>query len=364
MKTTLRKLDHILIAYEKNVEAGTGFLEEIKLVHQALPEINMNEVSLETVFIGKKLEAPLMITGITGGHPLAGDINKILAQVVEKHKIAIGVGSQRAALENPEYINTYKVVRENAPNVPVIANIGAPQILENDPVALAEKSIEMIDADAIAVHLNPGQEAFQPEGDTNYKGVLKNIKKIVEEISVPVIVKETGSGLSLETVIKLVDIGVKIVDVSGSGGTNWIKVEMYRAEQKDNKILAEAANTFSNWGIPTAASVIEARHVSKDLTIIASGGIRTGLDIAKVLALGADYAGIALPALKKALISQEELDRYITKLKTELKAALFLTGSKDIKALKRKPIILGRELIDWLVQRGIDYNKYLNEERS
>jgi isopentenyl-diphosphate delta-isomerase len=361
--TSPRKLDHILITYSKPVESSSTMLDEVILIHQSLPELSLDDVNTKVWFLGKKLDSPLMITGMTGGHPLGAEINAILAEVAEEHRIALGVGSQRAALEKESLAYSYRVAREKAPSIPLIANIGAPQLVSKDFLNLAEKAVEMIEADALAIHLNPAQESFQPGGDTVYRGVLDSIGKIVDELGVPVIVKETGSGFSMETVRALYERGVRIIDVSGAGGTSWIKVEKYRASSMEEKVLSEAAETFSLWGIPTAISVIEARHVSGDLTIIASGGIRTGLDIAKSIAIGADVAGIALPALKKALESRIALSNYIRRLKYELKVAMFLTGSLDTTQLRTKPVVLGTNLVNWLRQRGIDPLYYIKEGR-
>ncbi len=349
--TKLRKLEHIMIAYKKDVEGSNTLFDEITLVHQALPELNMNEIDTTIEFLGKRLDFPLMITGMTGGHPFAGEINKGLAIIAEKHKIAIGVGSQRAALIDSGLSWTYKVVREYATSVPVVANIGAPQLLEKDPVLVAEKAVDMINADALAIHLNAGQEAFQPEGNINYKGVIVAIEKINNELSVPVIVKETGSGISYETGKKLRDIGIKYIDVSGSGGTNWIKVEAYRSLEKQKHVLGKAGFTFKDWGIPTVLSIIETRNACPEAFIIASGGVRTGLDIAKAIVIGANMGGIALPAIRALLDSIGTLDEYINRLKIEFRAAMFLTSSKSVDELKTKPKVLGEKIVNWMNQR-------------
>jgi isopentenyl-diphosphate delta-isomerase len=361
--TSPRKLDHILVTYSKPVESSSTMLDEVVLIHQSLPEISLEEVDTTIRFLGKRLDAHLMITGMTGGHPVGADVNGILAEIAEEQRIALGVGSQRAALERESLSYTYRIARERAPSIPIVANIGAPQLISKEFIQLAEKAVEMIEADALAIHLNPGQESFQPGGDTVYRGVVDSVEKIVDKLSVPVIVKETGCGLSMETVNALYQRGVRIVDVSGAGGTSWIKVEKYRAAHREEKTLSEAAETFSSWGIPTAVSVIEARHVARDLTIIASGGIRTGLDIAKSIAIGADMAGIALPALRRALESSKSLENYIKRVKYELKVAMFLTGSLDISQLRRRPIVLGMNIVNWLRQRGIDPHQYIDKER-
>ncbi len=361
--TSIRKLEHILVSLSKNVEEGDTLLNEVTLVHQALPELDLEDIDLTTRFLGKSLGAPLMITGMTGGHPLGEEINRGLAIVAEKHKLAIGVGSQRAALENPELKRTFKVVRDEAPSVPVIANIGAPQLRMGDPLETARRVVEMIEADALAVHLNPAQEVFQPGGDTVYRGVTRIIGELAEKLEVPLIVKETGSGLSIECVSSLRGKGVKIFDVAGAGGTSWVKIEAIRAEDFGNKILAEAGWTFRRWGMPTAISIIETRTAAPDAVIIASGGIRTGLDAAKCIALGADMAGIALPALRAVVKGVEALDALIERIKLELKAAMFLTGSRQATDLRRKPIVLGHKIIEWMEQRGINPAIYKTKTR-
>ncbi len=359
----MRKLDHILITSSKEVESSETLLEEIQLIHQALPEIDFSEVSIETEFLGKKLSAPIIITGMTGGHPLGGEINSVLAKVAEKQKIAMGVGSQRAALEDPSLVYSYRVARDNAPSIPLIANIGAQQLLSPKGFELAERAVEMIEADALAIHLNPAQEAFQAGGDTSYRGIIERISGVAEKLSVPVIVKETGCGISLETALKIFEAGVDIIDISGAGGTSWIVVEGERSRRSGETMLWKASKTFKDWGIPTALSLIEVRHTIPNATIIASGGIRTGLDIAKSIALGANYAGLALPMLRKALESTESLEKYVEQLKYELKTAMFLTGSKSFSDLKKKPLVLSTKIINWLVQRGVDPKEYLEKRR-
>jgi len=333
-------------------------LEDVILIHQASPEINLNEVSTKTMFLGKTLSAPLIIEAMTGGHPETVKINATLAEVVEELKLGMGVGSQRAAIEDEKLEYTYSIVREKAPNAVIIANIGAPQLAKGYGVKEAQKAIDMVKADAIAVHLNAAQEAIQPEGDTKFRGVLEKIKELVETIKEPVIVKEVGNGISREVAMKLIDVGVKYIDVAGLGGTSWILVEKYRALSRGKSELAETAKTFSNWGIPTAASIVEVRSVSRDVVIIASGGIRSGLDMAKAIALGADITGFALPALKWAL--QGNLKRKIKQMIHELKIAMFLTSSRTIHDLRHARIIIKGALREWLICRGININDYLS----
>jgi len=351
----IRKLDHIFISLSKKVEVGETLLDEVTLIHQSLPELDFTEVSTESLFLGKRISVPLIITGMTGGHPLAGEINATLAEVAEEKKIAMGVGSQRAGLMDPSLSWTYRIVRDRAPSVPIIGNLGAQQLLHDDFVKLAEKAVEMIEADALAVHLNPAQEVFQPEGDPHYKGIINRLSILVEKLGVPVIVKETGNGISMETALLLRRTGVKIIDIGGFGGTSWIKVEMYRAKRNGDKMRAKASKSYVNWGIPTAISVLEVKTGYPEATVICSGGVRTGLDIAKCIALGADYAGMALPFLRAAVKGKRALLELVDKITYELKVALFLTGSRSIKELKTKKPVLGPRITSWINQRNLKY---------
>jgi isopentenyl-diphosphate delta-isomerase len=271
----------------------TGF-SDVELVHKAIPEVNQEEIDLSTSLFGKKMDAPIIITAITGGHPVSTDVNRKLARSAQKLNIGMGLGSQRAAVENPELTSTYKVAREAAPDAFLIGNIGAPQI------ELATSAAEMINLDALAVHLNPLQEAIQPEGDVDSQGYLENIKKTVQNVDIPIIAKETGAGISGNDAKLLEKMGVSAIDVAGAGGTSWAAVETYRSKDKDMGKL------YWDWGIPTATSTIEATQ-SVNIPIISSGGIRNGLDAVKALALGADLVGMALPALKAVYQSDDAL---------------------------------------------------------
>jgi len=358
-----RKNDHIRITVEKDVEARmTTLLEEVHIVHNPLPEIDGDEIELSTDFCGKTLRAPLMITAMTGGSEEAKRINAKLAEAAERHGIAIGVGSQRAALEQEALSHTFSIVREKAPNAFVVANIGAPQLALGWGAREAKRAVEMIRADALAIHLNPGQEFFQPEGEPKYAGVLVRIAEIVDELDVPVIVKETGTGLPFETVSALYRLGVKCFDVAGLGGTNWIKVEVLRGQER--RVQRPAGQLSDYWGVPTAVSIIEARAAAPASYIVGSGGIRSGVDAAKAIALGADIAGAALPflrALRKG--GEEALDSLIRTMKEQIRAVMFLTGSRRPSDLWRAPIILGPRLEAWLAGRGIDSTHYIEVGR-
>ncbi len=341
-----RKLEHLLICKNYDVEfkdKTTGF-EDIELVHNALPEVDKNEIDLSTSVFGKKLDSPLFITAITGGHPASKDINKQLAIAAEQNHIALGVGSQRAACEHPELADTYSVVRENAPDCLLVGNIGAPQL------NLSKKAVEILDADILAIHLNPLQESIQPEGDLDARGYLDLISKITDLVDIPVMAKETGCGISGETAKQLTDAGVSFIDVEGAGGTSWAAVETYRADEKYYGEL------FWDWGIPTAISTAEVVN-TVDVPVISSGGIRTGLEAAKAIALGADSVGMALPFLKKS-ISQEDLNQFINKFNDSLRIAMFLVGANNIEELKQSKLVIGGKTKQWLEDRGINTSNY------
>ncbi|MCQ2976869.1 MAG: type 2 isopentenyl-diphosphate Delta-isomerase [archaeon] len=341
-----RKLEHLLICknYDVNYKKTTGF-EDIDLIHRALPEINKENIDISTDVFGKKLDSPLFITAITGGHPSAKAINKELAIVAEDKKIGLGLGSQRAAIVHPELNDTYTVVRDYAPNALLLGNIGAPQI------ELAEDAVEMFDADILAIHLNPLQESIQPEGDVDARGYIDSISEISRSINVPVMAKETGTGISSEDAISLENAGVNFIDIEGAGGTSWAAVETYRAE---GRYLGEL---FWDWGIPTAVSTVEVVN-SVNIPVISSGGIRSGLDAAKAIALGADAVGMALPALQNAYKGQEYLVKMIDNFNESLKIAMFLLGANNLEELKQSNLIIKGETKNWLESRGFDTKKY------
>ena len=341
-----RKLEHLLICKNYDVEfkdKTTGF-EDIELIHNALPEVDKNDIDLSTSVFGKKLDSPLFITAITGGHPASKEINKQLAIVAEENNIALGVGSQRAACEHPELEDTYSVVRDNAPDCLLVGNIGAPQL------NLANKAVEILDADILAIHLNPLQESIQPEGDLDARGYLDLISKITDAVDIPVMAKETGCGISGETAKQLADAGVSFIDIEGAGGTSWAAVETYRAEDRYYGEL------FWDWGIPTAISTAEVVN-NVDIPVVSSGGIRSGLEAAKAIALGADSVGMALPFLKKS-ISHEELTQFIHKFNDSLRIAMFLVGANNIEELKQSKLVVRGKTREWLNERGINTKNY------
>lgn len=345
----LRKRDHLRLSLEFDVgfEEKTTWLEYVELIHRALPELNLDEISTETRFLGKVFGMPLLMEAMTGGIPEAAEINGNLAEAAEKFSIPMEVGSQRAAIEDERLEYTFKAARERAPRLFLIANLSGVQLVK-DGVGVAEKAVEMIEANAISIHLNPLQELIQPEGSTEFKDVLKMIEKTCEKLDVPVIVKEVGCGISSEVAKLLEDAGVKAIDVAGAGGTCWAKIEMLRLEEDDER--RALAKTFLEWGIPTAASLIEVSS-AVGVEVIGSGGIRSGLDIAKALSIGADMVGAAHPLLKPATESVDNLERVLTRLKSELKAAMFLTGCRSIDELKNSPHVISGPLLEWKRQR-------------
>ncbi|MCL1978077.1 MAG: type 2 isopentenyl-diphosphate Delta-isomerase [Candidatus Bathyarchaeota archaeon] len=351
-KTEKRKAEHIRICLEKKAQAKTvtaGF-EDIRFVHRALPEVNRKDINLSTSFLNKTFSAPLIVGAMTGGTEEAIRINQNIAEAVEKLGLGMGLGSQRAAIENYTLEKTYTVARKAAPNAFLIANIGGVQLVHGYGIKEARKVIEMIDADAVAIHLNALQEAVQPEGQTNFKGVLAKVGEVAGELDKPVIIKETGAGISAEDAKVLKEAGVKAIDVGGVGGTSFAAVEYYRGE----KTLGEA---FWDWGIPTAASIVEVVQSTK-LPVIASGGVRTGTDIAKALALGANLASITQPALETAVKGSKETEQLLLGLIDELKNVLFLVGAENVADLAKTPLVICRETAEWLKIRGFNIEGY------
>ncbi len=331
--TQTRKADHIRICLEEDVEFSrqTSGLEKYRFHHCCLPELNFSEINLTTEFFGKTLGAPLLISSMTGGTEIAKTINYRLAEVAQKYNLAMGVGSQRIAVEKPEVADTF-AVRSIAPDILLFANLGAVQLNYTYGIEQCLQAIEILSADALILHINPLQECIQPKGDTNFKNLFDKIHKLCSKLAVPVIAKEVGNGISGEIAKKLVEAGVSAIDVAGAGGTSWAKVESERAE---DSLQRELGITFADWGIPTAECIVEVRQDFPDIPLIASGGLRNGLDAAKSIALGADLAGLALPFLKAASESPQVLDELVRLLLAELATVLFCTGSVNIETLKQ-----------------------------
>ena len=349
-----RKANHIRICLTRDVEPGgwTGF-EDVYLVHKALPEVDLEDVNLQVDFLGHSFRIPLIVSAMTGGTAEALRINSVLAEACEELGVGMGVGSQRAAIEDRSLEKTFRVVREKAPNAFIIANLGCPQLASGYGIEEVLRAVEMVDADAMAVHMNPLQEAVQVGGEARYRRVLEKIREIASECPVPVIAKETGCGVSMEVARMLEEAGVSCIDVAGAGGTSWAAVERYIAEEEGNRVKAEVGKTFTRWGIPTVVSLLEVRE-AVGIPVIASGGVRSGLDAAKALSLGADMVGVALPLLKAAVEGVERVKEYIRVFAEELRTAMFLTGSRSVGELRKTPVVVLGKTLDWLRLRGID----------
>jgi isopentenyl-diphosphate delta-isomerase len=328
-----RKADHIRINLEEDVRSGsTNGLERYQFIHQALPEIDLRDIDLSVKIFGKSLQAPLLISSMTGGTKEAGKINQILASAAQQKGIAMGLGSQRVAIETPDKAASFKV-RNVAPDILLFANLGAVQLNYGYGIQECLHAVEMIEADGLILHLNPLQEAIQPEGDTNFAGLLNKIEEICKFLPVPVIAKEVGWGISEETAVLLTNAGVSAIDVAGAGGTSWTQVEMFRAE---NPRQANLASVFRDWGIPTAESIVQVCRIQSKLPVFASGGIRSGLEIAKCIALGATLGGMAGPFLKAANNSFEATLQAIEDICKEIRVTMFATGALNLKELKGK----------------------------
>ncbi len=309
--------------------SGTG-LEHYRFVHKALPEINLDDVESSTKLLGKDLRAPLVISPMVGGIEEAARINRNLARAAQALGLAMGVGSQRCAIDDPGTACTYQV-RDVAPDVLLLANLGAVQLNYGYGLKECRRAVEMIEADALVLHVNPLQEALQGGGNTGFAGILDRIGEVCSGLSVPVIVKEVGSGISEEVAIQLARIGVAAIDVAGVGGTSWSEVERLRSNRNG---LHDIADPFSDWGIPTADSLLMVRRAAPGTTVIASGGIYHGVDVAKCIALGANAAAMAAPLLKPALQSVEEVVSLLEEVIQQLRIAMFCVGAVGIPQLR------------------------------
>ena len=346
-QTENRKLEHLKICMEKNVEfkSKTPGFDEIELIHHALPELDYQKLVTTTNFLGRQFDFPILINGMTGGHPVSKKINGLLAQIALNFNIPIEVGSQRAAVENNALEETYRVVRDVSSDIFVIGNLGAAQLVNGYGIREVEKCIGMIDANALAIHLNPLQESLQKEGNLDFQNLLGTLKKLVNQVSIPIIIKETGAGMSESDLKLLKNIGVEYVDVGGAGGTSWAAIESFRHEEDTES--SEVAKAFWDWGIPTVVSTIIAARLG--FKVIASGGIRTGIDVAKAIACGADFVGIALPFLKNAY--DENLEGLVTQMNIlirELKTCMFLTKSAHIEDLKSAEKTFFGKIKQWI----------------
>jgi len=335
-QTSARKADHIRINLDEDVRSGltTGF-ERYHFTHQAIPELNLADVDLKSEVFNRRLNVPILISSMTGGTDQAGKINRTLAEAAQETRVAMGLGSQRAAIENPELQSTFQV-REYAPDILLFANLGAVQLNYGYSIKECQQAVDMIDADALILHLNPLQEAVQPEGDGNFAGLLAKIEDVCQKLSVPVVVKEVGWGFSEENVRQLASAGVSAIDVAGAGGTSWSQVEMHRA---DDPYQARLAAAFIDWGIPTTQALINVRSSVPGLIAFASGGVRDGIDIAKSIALGASMGGMASPFLKAANDSLETTIATIQLIRKQIQVAMFASGTADIPSLRNTELV-------------------------
>ncbi len=337
-----RKASHLALCTDNDVEArGSTLLEEVTLLHDALPELALDQVDLRVDFLGRRLAAPILISGMSGGAEQARTLNRELAAAAQRHGFAMGLGSQRAMLDEAYRADTYRV-RELAPDVPLLANLGVVQARDAGPKAV-EALVRDIDADGLCLHLNAAQELVQDEGDRDFRGCLAAIGEIVAQVPAPVVVKETGCGLAPATLNRLRGAGVRWVDVAGAGGTTWTGVEALRGSAAQ-RVRGE---TLREWGIPTAASLIYARR--RGLRTIASGGIRDGADVIRALALGAELVGLALPFLRAfARGGREGLDQEATGLTETLRAMMLLTGAQRVATVRKVPRVIGGKLQRWI----------------
>ncbi len=338
-QTEGRKIDHIRIVLGEDVAAkgvSTGF-GAYRLPHAALPELDLAEIDTRTTFLGKPISAPLLISSMTGGASVAERINLALAEAAEHLGLPMGVGSQRAAVVDARLAPTYQV-RRVAPRIPLLANLGAVQLNYGFGVDQCRRAVEMIEADALILHLNPLQEAVQPEGNTNFKGLLHKIEHLCRTLEVPVVVKEVGNGIGARDAQRLYACGVRIIDVAGAGGTSWSEVERFRQPDDQGRRVAGA---FADWGIPTTECIRAVRAALPDVTIIGSGGVRSGVDVAKAIALGADLAGTARPALASAIDERgaEAVVEGLTAFIRELRVAMFCSGCPNLAALRKLALI-------------------------
>lgn len=338
-----RKVDHLDLCATDEVafRDRTTLLEEVRLVHQSLPEVSLDDLDTTVELCGKQLKAPIVIAGMTGGTERAADVNHALAKIADRRGYGFGLGSQRAMQREPETAWTYQV-RDHAPDVLLLGNVGVVQARDYSTEVIA-KLVSDIGADALCVHMNPAMELVQPGGDRDFRGCVETYARLVKDLPVPVIAKETGNGISGETAAKLHAVGVRTVDVSGAGGTSWVGVETLRAEGAQRAL----GELLWDWGIPTAASVGLA--VREGMGVIATGGIRTGLDIARAIALGATAGGIARNVFKA---HQEGgpagAEAFLDGVEQQLRAIMVLTGSRTLGDLRRAPKMLGPELHSWL----------------
>ncbi len=325
-----RKAEHIALALDRRMQIEASYFDDYRFLHQALPEIDLAEIDTSMTFLGKRLAAPILVSCMTGGTAIANQINLNLAAGAELSGVAVGVGSQRKAIEDPSQAASFEV-RKVAPTAALLGNLGAVQLNYGFGIDHCRRAVAMIEADALALHLNPLQEALQPEGQTNFKGLLPKMADVVRGLDVPVIAKEVGCGMSEATGRALAGIGIVHLDTAGLGGTSWARIEASRSGD------LELGELFADWGIPTPQSIVELRRIPR-VTVIGSGGVRSGLDVAKAIALGADLVGLAYPFLAAAQRSPDDVAERIERLVHELKIAMFCLGARSLSELARARI--------------------------
>jgi isopentenyl-diphosphate delta-isomerase len=353
-----RKIEHVTVSLGNDVSAPqSAAWTDIRLVHRALPEVDLEEIDTGVTFLGHRLRYPLVISSLTGGHPDVVAINSRLAALAEEYGLAMGVGSQRAAIVTPSVAETYGVVRELAPTAFLMANIGAPQLIEQQRhpafvAADARRAVAMIRANALIVHLNYLQEVAQPEGDHRARGATAALERLTREVGVPVLAKETGAGISFEQARALAGSGIAAIDVGGAGGSSMAAMETYRAQSRGDDHTAALGALFRDWGIPTPIAVVEAHCGAPALPIVATGGVRSGLDAARALALGANLVAMGFPFLKAASEGEAALRALLEHFLAELRAAMQLVGAATVKDLRGVPLVVGGETRAWLEQRG------------
>jgi isopentenyl-diphosphate delta-isomerase len=351
-----RKAEHVDVSLHNDVSApqASSWLD-VHFVHQCLPEVDLDDIDTSVTFLGKRLRYPILISSMTGGHPDVARINQILARAAEEFGLAMGVGSQRAGIVTKSVAHTYAIAREQAPSALLIANIGAPQLIvqERHPAFTLDDvrtAVAMIQADALAVHMNVLQEAAQPEGDRRTRGCYAALRELTGQIGLPVIAKETGAGICREQALWLKDAGVSALDVGGAGGSSMAAMETYRATARGNMRAARIGQLFRDWGIATPIAVVESGVAG--LPIIATGGVRSGLDAARALALGATLVGMAFPFLRAASEGYEAVCDFIEQFVTELKVAMQLSGAATVADLRQVDIVVGGATREWLELRG------------
>jgi isopentenyl-diphosphate delta-isomerase len=353
-----RKAEHVRAALTQDISVpqAAGW-RDIHLIHQALPEVDLDAIDTSVRFLGRTLRYPLLISAMTGGHPDVVAINRNLAQAAQRYGLALGVGSQRAGILDPEVVHSYAVARQAAPEAFLIANVGAPQLIRQEraePFTLAQirHAIHMIDANALAVHMNSLQEAAQPDGDRRTAGEASALKDLVERVNLPVIAKETGAGICREQAHLLKSCGVAVIDVGGAGGSSMSALEEVRATERSDERARSIGALYRDWGIPTPISLVEAG--STGLPLIATGGVRTGLDIACALSLGASLVGMASPFLRAASEGFAVVCELVERVIGELKVAMQLSGAINSAALHQVPVVVAGETYHWLRLRGFE----------